>query len=196
MKPAILLLEFESIAIGIHAGDAMAKRAPLGTLHTGTIHPGRYLVLAGGEVGDLEEARIAAREIGGEALRDEVFLPDVHPDVVAALTGRRRGPHDGALGIFETMAVPAVICAADRAVKGTDVSILEIRLADGLGGKGYALLGGTVADVEAAIDLAEDSLANPGLMVARVVIPQLHGEMADNLADHAEFEGRVKRKAR
>ncbi len=196
MKPAILLLEFDSIAVGIRAGDAMAKRAPLGSLHAGTVHPGRYLVLAGGEVGDLEEAHAAALESGGESLRDEVFLPDVHQDVVDALTGRRRPQRDEALGVFETRTVPAVIQAADRAVKGTQVEIAEIRMADGLGGKGYVLLTGEVADVEASVDLAQQSLQHPDLLVARVVIPRLHDEMAANLADHAEFYGRVRGKGR
>ena len=41
MHPAILLLEFESIAVGIVAGDAMAKRAQLVSLHTGTVQPGK-----------------------------------------------------------------------------------------------------------------------------------------------------------
>ncbi len=193
MQPAILLLEFESIAIGIRAGDAMAKRAPIRTLHAGTVHPGRYLVLAGGEVGDLEEAREAAWEAGRESLRDEIFLPDVAPAVVSALTGERRHRHEEALGVFETVSVPAVIRASDRAVKGALIDLLEIRLADGLGGKGYALFGGEVADVEAAIDLAEESLARRDLLVARVVIPQLHGEMAENLAAAGEFGARLGR---
>ena len=195
MQPAILLLEFESIAVGIRAGDAMAKRAPLKTLHAGTIHPGRYLVLAGGEVADLEEAHEAAREAGLESLRDEMFLPEVAPPVVRALTGVRTERHEDALGVFETATVPAVIRASDRAVKGTLVEMLEIRLADGLGGKGYALFGGEVADVEAAIALAEESLARPELLVAAVVIPRLHGEMADNLVAHGEFGVRVGRKS-
>ena len=193
MQPAILLLEFDSIAVGIRAGDAMAKRSPLRTLHAGTVHPGRYLVLAGGEVADLEEALDAARETGGASLRDEMFLPDVAPAVVAALTGERRSRHESALGVFETTTVPAVIRASDRAVKGALIDILEIRLADGLGGKGYALYGGEVADVEAAIGLAEESLDRADLLVARVVIPQLHGEMAENLAAHGEFGARVGR---
>lgn len=193
MQPAILLLEFESIAIGIRAGDAMAKRAPISTLHAGTVHPGRYLVLAGGEVGDLEEARDAAWEAGRESLRDEIFLPEVAPAVVSALTGERKRRHEEALGVFETVSVPAVIQASDRAVKGALVELLEIRLADGLGGKGYALFGGQVADVEAAIDLAEESLVRRDLLVARVVIPQLHSEMADNLAAAGEFGARVGR---
>ena len=194
MQPAILLLEFESIAVGIRAGDAMAKRAPLKTLHTGTIHPGRYLVLAGGEVADLEEAREAARDTGLESLRDEIFLPEVAPPVVRALVGERARRHDHALGIFETSSVPAVIRGADRAVKGSLVDVLEICMADGLGGKGYALFGGEVADVEEAIGLAEESLMRPDLLVAGVVIPQLHDEMAENLVAHGEFGVRVGRK--
>lgn len=191
MQPAIVLLEFDSVAFGILAGDAMAKRAPLRTLHAGTVHPGRYLVLAGGEVGDLEEALAAAKEAASSRLRDEIFLPDVHLDVVAAISGRRRREAASALGVFETKSVPAVIRAADRAVKETAVTVLEVRLADGLGGKGYALFAGEVADVEAAIDACEKSLAEPGLLEASVVIPRLHAEMMENLAAHPEFGRRV-----
>jgi microcompartment protein CcmL/EutN len=191
MQPAIVLLEFSSIAGGILAGDAMAKRAPLRTLHTGTVHPGRYLVLAGGEVADLEEALTAAREVSRDWLRDEIFLPDVHPEVVVAITGSRRKRSGVSLGVFETKTVPAVIRAADRAVKGTEAAVLEIRLADGLGGKGYALFAGEVADVEAAIQLCYASLADPDLLVAQIVIPQIHAEMRDNLIAHPEFGRRV-----
>ena len=77
MRPAIVFLEFDSIAVGILAGDAMVKRASLKTLHTGTVQPGHYLVLAGGEVADLDEALAAAREVAGSHLHDEIFLPDV-----------------------------------------------------------------------------------------------------------------------
>ncbi len=62
MHPAIVLLEFDSIAVGIEAGDSMAKRAPLQSLHAGSVQPGKYIILAGGEVGDVEEARAAGRE--------------------------------------------------------------------------------------------------------------------------------------
>lgn len=191
MQPAIVLLEFDSIAIGILAGDAMAKRAPIGTLHAGTVHPGSYLVLAGGEVADLEEALAAAKEVGSERLRDEIFLPDVHTDVVDAISGRRRRDLGSALGVFETKTVPAVIRAADRAVKETAVTILDVRLADGLGGKGYALFAGEVADVEAAIEACELSLSSRRLLEASIVIPRIHSEMSANLLAHPEFGARV-----
>ena len=56
MEPALALLEFDSLALGIQAGDAMVKRAPVSQIQAGTIHPGRYLVLVAGDVASVEEA--------------------------------------------------------------------------------------------------------------------------------------------
>ncbi|MBT8201080.1 MAG: BMC domain-containing protein, partial [Acidimicrobiia bacterium] len=61
---ALALLEFESIAAGIEAGDAMVKRARIDVLYAGTVHPGHYLLLLDGAVGELEEAIDAADLIG------------------------------------------------------------------------------------------------------------------------------------
>lgn len=192
MRPAIVLLEFDSIAVGIRAGDAMAKRAPLLTLHAGSVQPGKYLVLAGGEVASTEEARMAGREAGAAALVDEIFLPEVHPEVVSALAGGRRPIEGEALGIIETRTVAATIGAADAAVKGAYVALLEIRMADGLGGKGYALVSGEVEDVEAAVGIGVASLPTPELLVAQVVIPRIHREMAENISQAAEFGQRAR----
>jgi microcompartment protein CcmL/EutN len=191
MHPALLLLEFDSIAIGIEAGDAMAKRSLLATLRAGTVQPGRYLVLATGEVADVEEAQTAGLAVGESALVDEIFLPDVHPEVVTALVGTRRTESRDALGIIETRTVAATIGAADAGIKGADVMLIEIRLADGLGGKAYVLFSGTVSDVEAAVELGVAGLSHRQWLVARVVIPQIHGEMLDNLHAHPQFRSRV-----
>lgn len=192
MRPALGLLEFESIALGIRAGDAMVKRAPVEVVFAGTVHPGKYLVLVGGEVADVEEALAAGREAGSAALADEVFLPDAHPGVTAALAGARRKASGEALGVVETRTVAALVGAADQGVKGARVALAEIHLADGLGGKAYCLFRGDVADVEAAVELAVASLARPDLLVAQVVIPRFHDEMRANLEAGAEFLGRVR----
>ena len=89
IEPALGLLELESIAAGIVAGDAMAKRAPIEIIRAGTVHPGRYLVLVGGAVADVEEALEAGREAAATAIRDVVFLPNVHPEVVTGMRGVR-----------------------------------------------------------------------------------------------------------
>lgn len=192
MEPALALLEFESIALGIRAGDAMAKRTPLKTLHCGTVHPGKYLVLAAGEVGEVEEALLAAEEAGSAAICARVFLPAVHDEVVRGLCGGRRESSGSALGVVETRTVPAVLDFSDAALKGARVVLLQLALADGLGGKGYALFSGEVFDVEAALELGRDRLgrggaARDGELVAQVLIPQLEAEMRINLEGPGGF---------
>ena len=186
IHPALALLEFDSIAAGIVAGDAMAKRAPVDLIKAGTVQPGKYLVLIGGLVADLEEAIDAAQIAESERLLDIVFLPDVHPDVVAAVGGARRTDDGEALGVIETTTVAAIIQAADAGVKGAVVTLRELRMADGLGGKGYLLFGGPVADVEAAVAIG--SARVPEELVRETVISQLHGEMLDNLTADGRFK--------
>lgn len=191
IEPALGLLELDSIAAGIEAGDAMAKRAPIDVIRAGTVHPGKYLVLVGGAVADVEEALAAGREVGGASVLDVVFLPNVHPGVVAAMRGARRDAAGEALGVIETTTVAAIIEAADAGLKGAQVTLLELRLADDLGGKGYLLFDGPVAEVEAAVEIGGGRVADaPG--VTWRVIPQLHAEMAENLAADARFAARVR----
>ncbi len=190
-QPALALLEFGSIAIGVLAGDAMVKRAPVAVVRAGTVHPGRFLVLVAGDVACVEEAYQAGLETGRAALLDEVYLPAVHPDVVQALLGRRGAASGEALGVVETSTAAATIRAADHGLKGAEVSLVEIRLADDLGGKAYCVLSGPLAEVEAAVELAAASVEPADRLVASVVIPQFHDEMLANLTASPEFRARL-----
>ena len=134
IEPALALLEFSSIAAGIQAADAMVKRAPIDVIKAGTVQPGKYLVLIGGEVADVEESLAAGREVCGDATVDFVYLPQVHPEVVEVVGGGRVPEVTDALGVVETTTVAAAIHAADAGVKGAQVRLVEVRLADGLGG--------------------------------------------------------------
>jgi microcompartment protein CcmL/EutN len=69
--------------------------------------------------------------------------------------------------------------------------LLEVRLADGLGGKGIVLFSGLVADVEAAIEIGVGALESRDMLVWEIVIPQLHEEMWNNLGDATRFRTRV-----
>ena len=188
---ALALLEFDSIALGIVAGDVMVKTARLARLLAGTVQPGRYLLLAGGDVASVQAALDAALAAGSVALLDHVFLPGVHPAVVDAIAATRRPEPIEALGIVECASVAAAIHAADAGVKGAAVTLLELRLADGLGGKGLVLFSGSVTDVDAAISIACEAIAVQGQLLSAVVIPQLHAEMADNLLADTRFAARV-----
>ncbi len=98
MQPALALIEFDSIAAGIEAGDAMAKKAPIARLVAGTVHNGKYLVLISGEVADVEESLAAGLATGASAVLDHVYLPGVHPHVVDAIAAGRRPRAGGSAG--------------------------------------------------------------------------------------------------
>ncbi|MCB8943762.1 MAG: BMC domain-containing protein [Ardenticatenaceae bacterium] len=186
IEPALALLEFNSIAIGIEAGDSMVKRAPVERIVTGTVQPGHYLVMVTGDVASVEEAVAAGKMTGQAALADVVFLPHVHPDVVTALAGDGQSVLSDALGVVETRTVAASILAADAGLKGAEVRLVQLRLADGLGGKGLALFTGVVADVEAAVEMGVTAVS-PQHLVRQVVIPQLHSEMWLNVKGNGRF---------
>src|SRR5262245_57323656 len=113
LYPALALLEFDSIAAGIQAGDAMVKRAPIDAIQSGTVQPGHYLVLVVGDVASVGEAVEAGREVGQATLLDCVYLPNVHPGVVEGIGSGRGNVIGEALGIVETKTVAAAIRAAD-----------------------------------------------------------------------------------
>jgi microcompartment protein CcmL/EutN len=186
LEPAIGLLEFDSIVAGIVAGDTMAKSSPVSSLFAGTVHPGRYLVLVGGDTAAVE---IALEAGAGDNAVDSLFLANVHPAVVLAIaTTDIAAPVAGdAVGVVETTTAAATIVAADAGVKTADVALLAVRLADDLGGKAYCLLSGKVADVEAAVEGAVAATQDSDHVVGSTVIAQLHPDMRANLAAEWRF---------
>lgn len=191
--PALALLELSSISAGIVAGDAMVKTSPITSIYAGTVHPGKYLVMVSGDTASVDIAVAKGREVGGDAVSDWVFLPDVHPDVAAAIAGvpGAASLDMEALGIVEMSSVAAVIEAADAGVKAAEVEVSSVRLADGLGGKGYVLFSGVVAEVEAAVEAAVTRSSPHGTLVRSDVIAQLHEEMAENMSAELRFMKRV-----
>jgi microcompartment protein CcmL/EutN len=191
--PAVALLEFDSISAGIVAGDAMVKASPIGAIYAGTVHPGKYLVMVSGDTASVEIALGIGADIGSAHLTDSVFLPDIHPGVTTAIAGGSSSSDldEESLGIVETTTVAATIDAADAGAKAADVVVASVRLADGLGGKGYVLFSGPVAEVEAAVEAAVDRTTPHGTLIRADVISQLHDEMAVNLRTDLRFLERV-----
>lgn len=186
-EPAIGLLEFESIALGVRAADAMVKTAPVGRIYAGTVHPGKYLVLVEGDTASVEIALETGRGDAGA----ELYLPDVHPSVTAAIAAGQAAIISGeAIGIVETTTVAASIAAADAGVKAASVGLAALRLADGLGGKGYLLLTGTVAEVEAGVGAA--AAAAGASLLESTIVPRLHEEIAENLRADLRFMRRIR----
>ena len=171
----------------------MVKAAPVGSIYAGTVHPGKYLVLVSGDTASVDEAISAGMSVSANSVIDSVFLPDVHPDVAAAVIGNSPSAPvgDEALGIVESNSVAAVLDAADAGIKAADVELSGVRLADGLGGKGYLLFSGALAEVEAATQAASARLEPHGTMIRSDVIAQLHTDLANNLRRNLTFLQRV-----
>ena len=193
VDPAVAMIEFGSIAIGITSGDAMVKASPIGSIYAGTVHPGKYLVLVSGDTASVDEAFAVGLSNGGSSVLDSVFLPDIHPAVTGAIAGGDEAAWvtGDALGIVETDRVATVIQAADAGVKAAFVELSAVRMADGLGGKGYVLFSGEVAEVEAAVEAAEQWSVDSGHVLQAHVIAQLHEEMAFNLRSDLRFRRRL-----
>jgi microcompartment protein CcmL/EutN len=173
--PAIAIAEFKDIAAGMYATDAMVKKAPIAILKCGIISHGRYLALIGGSAGSVEESLNEGLFSGKDSLIDHVLLPDVHPQVHDAVLGHRNPGRTGSMAIIETTTVSCNVRAAELALKGTPVDLVEIRLADALlSGKGVSIYRGALHDIEAAVDIAVSFLNRAGVAVAHRVIPAPH----------------------
>jgi microcompartment protein CcmL/EutN len=159
--PALAVLDFDDIPAGIHAVDALLKKAPIAFIKAGTITRGRYLVVFGGSTAATSESLQEALAVGGKAIIDHAFLPDVHAALFDAVFGKRHRAADSLL-ILETETASSVVRAVEAALKGTPVELVEVRLSEsGLSGKGVALLSGTLHDVEAAASLAAAGMGDP-----------------------------------
>jgi microcompartment protein CcmL/EutN len=150
------MMQIVDVPRGLRALDALAKEAPVEIFATGTVQCGHYLIAFGGSVEatvrSFERAAAAARG----AVLDSVLLADAEPRIVPSFRDQivRSTALGDTLGVVQSTSCPTLLGALDAALKGAHVELVELRLADGLGGKALATLWGDVHDVQAAIDLA------------------------------------------
>ena len=83
--------------------------------------------------------------------------------------------------MIETLTAAAAIISADRAAKTAAVTLRDLRLANGLGGKGFVFLTGEVGEVQAAVEAGRAEAAQKGLLVRSVVVPRLHPQMKERV---------------
>ena len=175
--PALGLLEFKSVARGITSTDAMLKQAPVILLETHPICPGKYMTVICGEVADVEESLKAGIAKAGDLLVNDLFLPQIHKTVIPAISASNKIEKFKSIGILETFSVAACIVAADIAAKTAAIDLVEIRLANGLGGKAYIVMSGELSDVQASLDSAAAYVRKDGLLTACELIENPHPDL-------------------
>ena len=186
--PAIAVLEFRDIAVGVVATDALLKRSPIAFVKCGTISRGRFLTLIGGTTASVEEAVSEGLAQGGDSVLDHVMLADVHPQLYEGILGHRSPVGPGSIAIIETDTVSSNVRAAELALKGTTVDLVEIRLADsGLSGKGLSIFEGELHDVEAAVEIAVGFLERTGVQVGFKIISAPHEALSRQVEGSTYF---------
>jgi len=188
--PAIALVEFGDIAKGVYTTDAIIKKASISVLKCGTISSGRYLALFGGSTGAVDESYREGLEVGQDSIIDHVFLPDIHPVVHDGLLGKRaRKGWAGSMAIIETPTIACNVRAAELALKGTPVGLVEIRLADSwLAGKGVSFYFGDLHDIQAAVDIAVGALKDSHVDVLYQIVTSPHEALSQQVAHTTHFE--------
>ena len=178
---AIGILESNSIAKGIEAADAVLKAADTALLYAKPVCPGKYTILFYGDVAAVSASLDAGAAVIDAHLVDSVVIPRIHPQVIQAISLSTAPDGVNAVGVMEFFSVTAAVYAADAAAKAADVTLLDVRLGVGFGGKSFAVLTGEVAAVEEAVRCGMAAGEEKGLVVTSTVIPSPRKEIFDTL---------------
>lgn len=186
--PAIAIVEFSSIADGLFTTDAILKKAPIAMVKSGTVSGGRYLTIFGGTTGSVSESLTEALTVGAGSVLDHTFLPDIHPAVHDAVLGKRTGCEQESVAILETDTVAANVRAAEAALKGTEVALVEIRLAEyEMSGKAISVYTGVLHEIESAMNLAGDALRGRTAFTRHRIIARPHETLTGQLDATTRF---------
>lgn len=183
LEACIGLLELCSVARGVEVADAVLKEARVEMLFATPVHPGKYVLLFTGGVQDVRASLARGAQLAASDLVDQLLIPQVHEQIVPMLKrkgGRINGSLD-AIGVIETTTVASSILSADAALKTATVDLIDIRIANGLGGKSFFTVTGEVSDVRSAVMAGAKLAQERGLLARDVVIPKPHADLVRHL---------------
>jgi microcompartment protein CcmL/EutN len=181
MQKAIGLIELNSVAKGFEVTDSMIKTAGSELIEAHSVCPGKFIVLITGTTADVESSLETGAQVAEDALIDKLLIPNIHDQLVPAICGLSSVTELDALGIIETFSAASCIVAADAAAKKANIQLIDIRLANALGGKAYVTMTGEVGSVRSAVNAGCNTIKEDGVLIRRVVIPQPHKDLTDSV---------------
>jgi microcompartment protein CcmL/EutN len=181
MPNAIGMVEFTSIARGIYAADQMLKISDVEIVTAGSVCPGKYIAIVQGDVGAVQDSVGIGERLAEEFFVDSIIIPNVSPGVFPAITGATMPDEIQALGIMESFSLATMVIAADAILKAAELSPLELRLGNGLGGKSYFTFTGDVAAVQTGVEAGVAIAKEKGLFVNAEVIPSPSDRLLSSL---------------
>lgn len=183
MGVSVGLIELRSIPVGYETVDAMLKAADVTLVRATPACPGKFLAIVTGGVGAVDAACAAATRVAGKqavVCRAIDHLDERVSDALGVVAPAKDVQVD-ALGSIETRTALSAILAADIVVKSARVQLLGIRMAQGIGGKGYVNFTGDIASVKTAIEAARTKCADPKLFVSSCAIATPAEQLVDSI---------------
>ncbi|MDO4560174.1 MAG: BMC domain-containing protein [bacterium] len=181
MVNSIGLLEVKSIPIGMLATDEMLKAADVKALISAPICPGKYMIAVYGNVGAVKSSMETGVQIADSSIVASYIINNVHESIPAAITGTSEVEKILSVGVIETISALTAVMAGDIAAKASNVRLMEIRIARGLGGKGFLIFTGELSAVRSAMNSCLNQLRESGEVTSSCVISSPHPGFVEKL---------------
>ena len=153
---SIGLVEVKNVSKGIVVTDEMLKSAGIVLISSGSVCPGKFVTIVGGELSAIHAAVDRAELIAEDALIDKFVIGNLGDNVFEAICGTADVKEKKAFGIVE---------------------LIEVRVARGLGGKCFVSMTGDVADVKAGVEAGARIATEQGVLINTEVIANPHPEL-------------------
>jgi len=165
---AVGLAEFSSIAAGIAGMDAAVKNNDVNLLIASAVCPGKFLLVVNGK----HAAVTACIDTLNARFTEHLIASRVIGNLSGGILGEHvpRDHNFRAIGIIETSDASGAIYAADEAVKTAGVTLVRLKLANGIGGKGAAVVAGGISEVAVAVETAAQGALAGNRLVGKAVI--------------------------
>ena len=177
MFKAIGVIELKSIPVGVMATDSALKSAGVEMVTSRPACPGKYEIILQGSVSNVTVACEHVCVKYANYIIDSSVIGRIDEQVITALYSTQSQEPDGALGLIETFSAASAIKAADIAVKTARVSIYDLRISRGMGGKGVVIITGDIGDVTAAVEAGAQYAKGEGQLSSTATIPAPHPEL-------------------
>ncbi|MDR0926067.1 MAG: BMC domain-containing protein [Hungatella sp.] len=173
MGEAIYIIELSSVPVGIQILDQIVKRSQVLIIYAKPICIGKFLIVAGGNVEDVQEAQAAVVSVQEKKLLHHYLLTNAHNDILSYFNRlpaqRERKPGANAVGILETRDASSGFRSLNAALKNGEVRLEQVWLGQFMGGKFCYILTGQVEDITMALEAAKGEQEEKYLVDSRVI---------------------------
>jgi len=171
---ALGAFETNSVAAGMICTDEAMKASDISIIESGAVCAGKYITIFDGSAASVKAAlSVASFSIPSELFWVELYIGKIHPSLLKALSGVGL-PVSESLGLYESYSVIQAIEAADQIMKRSNISIVDIRLGRGLGGKSVVTFTGSLPEVKDSCSYLEGSMLPKGCISDVCILENPH----------------------